>query len=115
MNSFPHFRPTVEASGLVAISGQIGLVDGRLVDGGAAEQTEQALANLLSVLESAGLTASDLVKVNIYLTTMGDYAALNERYNAVFGSEESPARTCVAVHELPFGALVEIEGWARRG
>ncbi|MGW5134630.1 RidA family protein [Streptomyces sp. NPDC004135] len=114
MNSFPHFRPTVEAGGLVAVSGQIGLVDGRLVDGGAAEQTEQALANLLTVLATAGLTTSDVVKVNIYLTTMDDYAAFNERYNVVFGSEEPPARTCVAVHQLPFGALVELEAWARR-
>ena len=115
MNSFPHFRPTVNAGDLVAISGQIGLADGRLVDGGAAEQTEQTLANLLTVLETAGLAASDVVKVNIYLTTMEDYAAFNERYNAFFGSEAPPARTCVAVHELPFGALVELEAWARRG
>ncbi|NYJ35005.1 2-iminobutanoate/2-iminopropanoate deaminase [Nocardiopsis aegyptia] len=97
----------------MAISGQIGLLDGRLVDGGAAEQTEQALANLLSVLDASGLTTFDVVKVNIYLTTMGDYTAFNERYNAVFGTEP-PARTCVAVHELPFGALVELEAWARR-
>ncbi|WP_020123956.1 RidA family protein [Streptomyces canus] len=113
MDSFPLFRSTVDAGDLVAISGQIGLVDGRLVDGGAAEQTDQALANLLTVLDGAGLTISDVVKVNIYLTTMDDYTAFNERYNAVFSSEP-PARTCVAVHELPFGALVELEAWARR-
>ncbi|MBO1330442.1 RidA family protein [Streptomyces sp. VRA16 Mangrove soil] len=113
MSSFPHFRPSVDAGDLVAISGQIGLLDGRLVDGGAAEQTEQALANLLSVLDAAGLTRSDVVKVNIYLTTMDDFTVFNERYNAVFSSEP-PARTCVAVHQLPFGALVELEAWARR-
>ncbi|MER7877405.1 RidA family protein [Streptomyces solisilvae] len=113
MNSFPLFRPAVDAGDLVAIAGQIGLVDGRLVDGGAAEQTDQALANLLTVLDSTGLTTSDVVKVNIYLTTMDDFTTFNERYNAVF-SCEPPARTCVAVHELPFGALVELEAWARR-
>ncbi|MFE2337390.1 RidA family protein [Streptomyces coelicoflavus] len=113
MNSFPHFRPSVDAGDLVAVSGQIGLVDGHLVDGDAAEQTQQALANLQAVLDTAGLATSDIVKINIYLTTMDDYAAFNERYNAVFTSEP-PARTCVAVHQLPFGALVELEAWARR-
>lgn len=113
MNSLPLYRPYVDAGDLVAIAGQIGLVDGRLVAGGAAGQTEQALANLVTVLDSAGLTPADVVKVNIYLTTMDDFDVLNERYNAVFGSEP-PARTCVAVHELPFGALVELEAWARR-
>ncbi|PSM38965.1 reactive intermediate/imine deaminase [Streptomyces dioscori] len=113
MDAFPLFRSTVDAGDLVAISGQIGIVDGRLVDGGAAEQTDQALANLSTVLHSAGLATTDVVKVNIYLTTMDDYAAFNERYNAVF-STEPPARTCVAVHQLPFGALVELEAWARR-
>ncbi|MEU6765774.1 RidA family protein [Streptomyces sp. NPDC046853] len=113
MNSLPLFRPSVEAGDLVAVSGQIGLVDGRLAGGGAAGQTEQALANLLAVLDAAGLAASDVVKVNIFLTTMDDYTACNEQYNAVFGSEP-PARTCVAVHQLPFGALVELEAWARR-
>ncbi|MFL1375795.1 RidA family protein [Nocardiopsis protaetiae] len=103
----------MNAGDLVAVSGQIGLVDGRLVDGGAAEQTDRALANLAAVLDAAGLATSDVVKVNIYLTTMDDYTAFNERYNAVFGSEP-PARTCVAVHELPFGALVELEAWALR-
>ncbi|MEV8318496.1 RidA family protein [Streptomyces sp. NPDC059900] len=113
MNSFPLFRPSVDAGDLVAISGQIGLADGRLVDGGAAGQTQQALANLQAVLEAAGLTTSDVVKINIYLTAMDDYTAFNEQYNAVFSSEP-PARTCVAVHQLPFGALVELEAWARR-
>ncbi|MGW6796740.1 RidA family protein [Streptomyces chartreusis] len=113
MKSFPLYRPSVDAGELVAISGQIGIIDGRLVDGGAAGQTEQALINLQEVLQAAGLATSDVVKVNIYLTTMADYDAFNERYNAVFGTEP-PARTCVAVHELPFGALVELEAWARR-
>ncbi|MFD7465538.1 RidA family protein [Streptomyces tendae] len=113
MDSLPLYRPAVDAGDLVAIAGQIGLVDGRLVNGGAAAQTEQSLANLLSVLETAGLKTSDVVKVNVYLTTMEHFSIFNEQYNAVFGAEP-PARTCVAVHELPFGALVELEAWARR-
>ncbi|MCQ4196872.1 RidA family protein [Streptomyces parvulus] len=113
MHSLPLYRPAVDAGDLVAIAGQIGLVDGRLVDGGAAGQTEQALANLLSVLDTAGLNTSDVVKVNVYLTTMEHFSIFNEQYNAVF-STEPPARTCVAVHELPLGALVELEAWARR-
>lgn len=113
MNSLPNYRSTVDVGDLVAIAGQIGLADGRLVDGGAAGQTDQALANLLTVLDAAGLAVTDVVKVNIYLTTMDDFSTFNERYNTVFRTEP-PARTCVAVHELPFGALVELEAWARR-
>lgn len=97
----------------MAISGQVGLDDGRLVEGGAAAQTRQALQNLQAVLAANGLTISDVVKVTVFLTTMDHYAAMNEEYASVF-HEQPPARTTVAVHELPLGALVEVDTWAYR-
>ena len=112
MSSSPLYRPFVDSGELIAVSGQIGIAEGQLADGIEA-QSDQALSNLRAVLASAGLTPSDVVKVNIYLTTMEHYDALNTAYAAAFPTEP-PARTCVAVNELPFGALVELEAWARR-
>lgn len=98
-------------------SGQVG-TDPRTEDlAGEAtpDQARQALANLSAVLKGAGLGPADLVKVNIYLVDMGDYAAVNEVYVGFFeGCPELPARTCVQVAALPLGARIEIEGLARK-
>src|SRR4051812_13685389 len=103
------FRPAVSAGGWLAVSGQIGLKDGALADGARA-QTAQSLANLREVVESHGAGLSDVVKTNVFLVSMDDYPVMNEEYAKVFGSEP-PARSAVAVHQLPLGALVEIEAW----
>lgn len=103
------FRPAVAAGGWLAVSGQVGLRDGVLPDGARA-QTAQALANLRSVVESHGAGLSDVVKTNVFLVSMDDYAVMNEEYAKVFPTEQ-PARSAVAVHQLPLGALVEIEAW----
>jgi len=103
------FRRGVAAGGWLAISGQVGLRDDVLVDGARA-QTAQALANLRQVVESHGAGLADVVKTNVFLVSMDDYAAMNEEYAKVFTSEP-PARSAVAVHQLPLGALVEIEAW----
>ena len=103
------FRPGVAAGGWLAVSGQVGLKDGVLVEGFRA-QTAQALAALRQVVESHGADLTDVVKTNIFLVRMDDYAVMNEEYARVFGSQP-PARSAVAVHELPLGALVEIEAW----
>ena len=107
-------RRSVAAGDFVVFSGQIGAVDGTVVEGGVAAQTRQALANLTAQLAEHGLTASDVVKTNVFLLTMDDFAAMNAEYARVF-TEDFPARSAVAVHELPFGAAVEIEGWAHCG
>jgi 2-iminobutanoate/2-iminopropanoate deaminase len=86
-----------------------GLKDGGLTDGARA-QTAQALANLRAVVESHGADLADVVKTNVFLVSMDDYAAMNEEYAKVF-PDDSPARSAVAVHQLPLGALVEIEAW----
>ena len=102
-------RPAVAAAGWLAVSGQVGLKDGALVAGVRA-QAAQALANLREVVESHGAGLSDVVKTNVFLVTMDDFAVMNEEYAKVFSSDP-PARSAVAVHQLPLGALVEIEAW----
>ena len=102
-------RPGVAAGGWLAVSGQVGLEDGALPDGVRA-QTAQALANLRQVVESHGAGLADVVKTNVFLVSMEDFAVMNEEYAKVFGAEP-PARSAVAVHQLPLGALVEIEAW----
>jgi 2-iminobutanoate/2-iminopropanoate deaminase len=103
------FRPGVAAGGWLAVSGQVGLENGTLPDGARA-QTAQALANLRQVVESHGAGLTDVVKTNVFLVSMDDFAVMNEEYAKVFGGEP-PARSAVAVHQLPLGALVEIEAW----
>lgn len=76
-------------------------------------QTEQSLANVKAVLAAAGLSLDNVVKTTVFLADMADFAAMNEVYSAHF-SEPYPARSAVAVRELPKKALVEIEVVAAR-
>ena len=94
----------------MAVSGQVGLDNCVLAEGPRA-QAQQALVNLRQVVEAHGGGLADVVKTNVFLVTMDDYAVMNEEYARIFDSEP-PARSAVAVHELPLGALVEIEAWA---
>lgn len=106
-------RPSVAAGNLVAISGQVGIADGALVEGGAGAQTRQALKNFVAVLAANDLTTADVLKTTVFLTTMDDFAAMNEEYAKVF-DVDPPARSAIAVHQLPIGSLVEVEGFAYR-
>lgn len=105
-----------EASGLLFLSGQtpIDPATGALVDGDVGAQTRRVFANLQHVLVAAGASLADVIKVNVYLTSMADFPALNEVYADTFEAPY-PARTTVAVAELPLGAQVEIELVARAG
>ncbi len=71
-------------------------------------QTQRALKNLEIVLKEAGLSLSNVVKTNVFLTDMSLFEKMNKEYAAMFGSHR-PARTTVAVKGLPHNALVEIE------
>jgi len=71
-------------------------------------QTQRALKNLEIVLQAAGLSLSNVVKTNVYLTDMSLFEKMNKEYAALFG-DHRPARTTVAVKGLPYNALVEIE------
>jgi 2-iminobutanoate/2-iminopropanoate deaminase len=86
---------------------------GQLHDGGVGDQTLQCFENLFAVLADGGLTSADVVKVNVYLTDMNDFAEMNDAYATRF-DHPPPARTTVGVAALPMGARVEIELVARR-
>ena len=104
----------ISSGEMVFLSGQIGLgTDGALAPGGVAEQTEQCLKNVLLVLLGAGLTMNDVVKTTVFLTDMGQFAAMNEVYAKHFKAPY-PARSTVQVSALPKGALVEVEAVAVR-
>lgn len=99
------------AGDLVFTSGQIGAdpVTGALPQGIAA-QAERSCKNVAAVLEAAGASLSGVVKTTCFLSDMGDFAAFNEVYAQYFTTR--PARSCVAVRDLPKGALCEIEAVA---
>src|SRR4051812_50115934 len=103
------FRPGVAAGGWLAVSGQVGLKDGTLPDGARA-QTAQALANLRQVVESHGAGLTDVVKTNVFLVSMDDFAVMNEEYAKVFGGEP-PAPSAGAGPPLPAGGPGGGEGW----
>lgn len=109
------YSHAVDSDGLVFCSGQTPLdpETGHLTDGGIGAQTAQCFDNLFSVLEDGGLTSDDVVKVNVYLTDMADFAEMNAVYAERF-NEPFPARTTIGVAALPLGASVEIELLARR-
>ena len=107
----PPLSPMRRRVELVALSGHTGGRDGALVGGGFLPELHQVLANLGRVLDEAGLSKRDVIKVNVYLTDIADLPRLNQPYAEFFG-EPYPARTAVAVVALPGGARVEIEAWA---
>ena len=105
------YTPAVRAGDWIIVSGQLGLVDGALVEGGVRAQTAQAIVNLKAQLASMGADISDVAKTLCFLTDMGTFAEFNESYVAGFG-ESRPARSTIGVAALPAGASVEIEAWA---
>lgn len=86
---------------------------GKLITGDVTAQTMRVFDNLAAVLAAAGLSLDHVVKCNVYLVDMADFAAMNAAYGQRF-SAPFPARTTVAVAALPLGARVEIECLARR-
>jgi len=106
------YSQAVKAGPLVFTSGQIPLTaDGNVVYGAIAVQTRIVLENLNNVLAAAGASLEQVVKTTVFLNNMSDFAAMNEVY-AGFFPDAPPARSTVAVRELPKGVLVEIEAVA---
>jgi len=110
------YSHAVWTGNLLYCSGQAALdpASGALVTGGISEQTQQTFNNLEAVLQAAGLSFDHVIKVNVYLTTMSNFAGMNAVYKTRF-NPPFPARTTVAVAELPLNALVEIEMIAEKG
>lgn len=105
------YTAIVRAGDWLIVSGQLGLVDGALVEGGVAEQTAQAIANLASLLEGEGAALTDVAKTLCFLVDMGEFATFNDAYVRGFG-DHRPARSTIGVAGLPVGGAVEIEAWA---
>lgn len=106
------YSQAIRAGDMLFMSGQIPLKpDGTLVKGSIKEQTEQAIKNMKAVLASQGLTMDNIVKTNIFLSSMDHFAEMNEVYATAF-TAEPPARSTVAVAGLPKGVDVEIEAIA---
>jgi len=104
------YTPVVRAGDWLIVSGQVGMLEGRLADGVAA-QTEQAVANVRTLLESQGAALSDVAKTLCFLVDMDDFAVFNGAYVAGFG-DHRPARSTIGVAALPGGARMELEAWA---
>lgn len=107
------YSQAVKTGNLLLSSGQIGLdpATGKMVEGGVEAQAKQVLDNLAAVLEAGGSSMDKILKATIFLADMGDFGKVNEIYKTRF-TADFPARSCVAVKELPLGALVEIEAIA---
>ena len=109
------YSQAVAFGDLLFCAGQIPLdpATGEITGANVAEQTERVIENIKAVLAVNSMTLFDVVKTTVFLTTMGDFAAMNEVYARHF-SEPFPARSTVAVLALPRGAKVEIEVTAAR-
>ena len=104
------YSQAIRVGNIIFTSGQIPIdpATGSFVEGGIKEQTRQALTNAQNILKEAGTDLSHVVKTTVYLSDIANFAPMNEVY-AEFFTEPYPARSAVAVKDLPKGALVEIE------
>lgn len=107
------YSQAVKVGSMVFVSGQLPLDpgSGEMIGDDAATQAAQCLKNILAILETEWLNASDIVKATIYLKDMNDFASVNEVY-ATFFNGNYPARVCIEVARLPKDALVEIDAIA---
>ncbi|MCM1067354.1 MAG: RidA family protein [Muribaculaceae bacterium] len=103
------YSQAIDTGTMVFASGQIPIdpATGNIAEGITA-QTEQSLANVCAILDAAGLSVDNVVKTTVFLSDMANFGPMNEVYGRVF-TEPYPARSAVAVRELPKGVLVEIE------
>lgn len=90
-------------SGQIAINPETGVLSGNDIS----EQTEQVMKNLSAVLSAAGTGFENIIKTTCFLADISDFARFNEIYGKYITS--APARSCVAVKDIPKGALVEVE------
>jgi 2-iminobutanoate/2-iminopropanoate deaminase len=108
------YSPVLVAGDTVYVSGQLGLADGKLVDGGVGEQVQQIFANARGLLERAGAGLHHVVKCTVFLSSMDDFAEMNAAYVEGFGGHR-PCRSTVGNVTMALGANVEIEFTAYTG
>ncbi|MCB9149559.1 MAG: RidA family protein [Caldilineaceae bacterium] len=106
----PAFCHAVIAGDFIYVSGTIGTKPDsmELVEGGIGPQTTQTLRNIEQILAGCGATFEDVVKVNVFISQMQEFAAMNHAYIAIMG-EDPPARITVGRADLALGAAVEID------
>ncbi len=104
------YSQAIMTENLMFLSGQIGInpKTGKLVEGGVEEQTKQIFSNIKAVLEEAELNLSDIIKVTVFLKDINDFKMVNEIYVTYF-DKPYPARSAVAIKELPLNVDIEIE------
>jgi 2-iminobutanoate/2-iminopropanoate deaminase len=104
------YQQAIKANGFIYTAGQIPIdpKTANLVEGDITAQTRQVLENLNAVLAAGGSSFDRVVKATVFLKNMADFAAMNDVYAQYLGSAK-PARSTVAVAELPRGALIEID------
>ena len=104
------YSQAVKAGGFLYVSGQLPLdpATGAFPGDDIAAQTRQSLTNLKAIVDAAGMTLTDVVRVGVFMKDMNDFAAMNAVYGEFF-TENCPARAAVEVARLPKDALVEIE------
>lgn len=107
------YSQAIIANGMVYTAGQVPLVPGtgQLVAGGIKEQTRQSLENIQAVLEAAGTSLANVVKVTVFLADINDFAQFNAVYGECF-PQHSPARSAIQAGALPLDARIEIEAVA---
>ena len=103
------YSQAIEANGFLFASGQVPLspVTGEVVGATIEEQARQSCENVKGILTAAGLTFEDVIKTTCFLADIGDFAAFNAVYAEYFTGK--PARSCVAVKDLPKGVKCEVE------
>ena len=116
MARVPSFSHAVIAGDFVHVAGSLGTVGDttELIEGGVGPQTTQTIRNIEKILEATGLGLGDVVKMNVYLSDMSDFPAMNEAYMAAIG-DSPPARITVGGVDLALGGAVEIDCVAHQG
>ncbi|SDJ50430.1 RidA family protein [Salimicrobium halophilum] len=109
------YSQAVDTGDLIFISGQIGLdpETQKFVSDNVEDQTDQVMKNIGAILEEAGKTYSDIVKIGIFLDSMDDFQTVNDIY-ASFLTEPYPARAAIEAAKLPKGAKVEMEAIVKK-
>ena len=104
------YSQAIRTGNLVFVSGQVPFdpATGEMIEGDIQALTRRAMDSVLAILEAGGMTAKNIVKTNIYLADMGDFAAMNEVY-ATYFRPPAPARSTIQAARLPKDARVEID------
>jgi len=107
------YSQAIEVGGFIFVSGQLGLdaESGKMVEGGVERETEVAIRNLQSILEEAGISLKNVVRMDVFLRNIDNFAVMNGVYERFF-SKHKPTRVVVGVNQLPKGAHIELSAIA---